>query len=278
VVRIDNQGDLLVERGLVRPEDRHTMGSGETSVDEGQPRDEVVGMGRAKLEFSEKLMRDLTAHRTAAIQAALLQNPRIALVTLVHRMAETVFGLYGAGNDVVKVTVRVTGDSAIAQDASDYASSPAANLLGGAETAWGDRLPGTPDGLFRWLLAQPDNTLLELLAYCTARSVNTVATRPRGANHSDALAEALGLDMADWWVPTAACYLNSVSKAKALEAVKEATGADPAQATSGMKKGEVVAYCANKLEGTRWLPAPLRRALDAGEAEAVREQANDAAD
>ncbi|MGJ7498597.1 hypothetical protein ACSFA8_26560 [Variovorax sp. RT4R15] len=41
--------------------------------------------------------------------------------------------------------------------------------------------------------------------------------------------------MTDWWLPTAACYLNGVSKAKALEAVKEATGVDPAQATAGMK-------------------------------------------
>ena len=88
-------------------------------------------------------MRDLTAHRTAAIQAALLQNPRVALVTLVHRMAETVFGLYGRGDDVVKVSVRVTGDGTLAQDASDYAASPAAALLGEAETQWGDRLPGS---------------------------------------------------------------------------------------------------------------------------------------
>lgn len=34
-----------------------------------------------------------------------------------------------------------------------------------------------PDGSFRWLLAQPQSTLLELLAYCTARSVNAPAGR-----------------------------------------------------------------------------------------------------
>jgi ParB family chromosome partitioning protein len=60
------------------------------------------------------------------------------------------------------------------------------------------------------------------------------------------------------WLPTERRYLGSVSKAKALEAVKEATGVDPAQATAGMKKGDLVAYCASKLEATRWLPAPLR--------------------
>ncbi|MDM0058938.1 ParB/RepB/Spo0J family partition protein [Variovorax fucosicus] len=272
LIRVDSRGHVQIERGLVRPADRQALSAGTEGNpgedDESAPRDQPTP---ARPEFSEKLMRDLTSHRTAAIQAALVQNPHIALVTLVHRMAETVFGLYGAGDDVVKVTVRTMGDGALAQDASDYAASPAATLLGAAETQWGDRLPGSPAALFQWLLAQPDSTLLELLAYCTARSVNAVAARPRSANHSDALAEALGVDMADWWVPTAACYLNSVSKAKALEAVKEATGVNPMQATAGMKKAEVVAYCASKLEGTRWLPSPLRVKGESGDAPCVPE-------
>jgi len=273
LIRLDNRGNVQIERGLVRPADRQAMSAGTDDGpgedDESAPRDMSP---TARPEFSEKLMRDLTSHRTAAIQAALVQNPHIALVTLVHRMAETVFGLYGAGDDVVKVTVRTMGDGALTQDASDYAASPAAALLGAAETQWGDRLPGSPAALFQWLLAQPESTLLELLAYCTARSVNAVAARPRSANHSDALAEALGLDLADWWLPTAACYLNSVSKAKAVEAVKEATGVDPTQATAGMKKAEVVAYCARQLEGTRWLPSPLRMKGEIGDALQQREE------
>ncbi|WP_084216777.1 ParB/RepB/Spo0J family partition protein [Xenophilus azovorans] len=260
ILRIDTRGGVLVERGLVRPEDRKAENQAGSMDDEGQPRDEASSPTRVKAEFSEKLMRDLTSHRTAAIQAALVQNPRVALVTLVHRMAETVFGLYGSGDDIVKVSLRLMGDSALAQEASEYSESPAATVLGVAEAEWDDRLPGTPAALFQWLLAQSHETLLELLAYCTARSINAVASRPRGRNHSDALVEALGVDMADWWLPTKRRYLDSVSKSKALEAVKEAIGGEPAQATIGMKKGDLVAYCAAKLEGTRWLPSPLRAA------------------
>ncbi|CAN7775353.1 ParB/RepB/Spo0J family partition protein [Variovorax sp. LjRoot84] len=259
LVRLDRRGDVVVDRGLVRPGDRKAAaagaGAGEGGEEESAPRDLP---STSRPEFSEKLMRDLTSHRTAALQAALVQNPHIALVTLAHRMAETVFGLYGSGDDIVKVSVRVTGDSTLAQEASEYSESPAATVLGSAEAQWGDRLPGSPDALFRWLLAQPRETLLELLAYCTARSVNAVAGRPRSYNHSDALAEALDVDMADWWAPRAANYLGRVSKAKALEAVKEATGIDATQAVAGMKKSDAVAHCASKLEGARWLPAPLR--------------------
>jgi ParB family chromosome partitioning protein len=256
LVRLDHRGEIVIERGLVRPEDGKATAS--EAGDTTRADQEAGEQASTRPEFSEKLMRDLTAHRTAALQAALLQNPQVALAVLVHRMAETVFGLYGSGDDIVKVTVRVTGDSTLAAEASEYGDSPAATLLGEAETMWGDRLPGNPEALFRWLLAQPQETLLELLAYCSARSVNAIAARTRTtANHSDALAQALGLDMADWWVPTAGRYLGHVSKAKALEAVKEATGVDPAQATSGMKKADLVSSCAGKLEGTRWVPAPL---------------------
>lgn len=258
VVRLDARGEVVIDRGLVRPEDRQAAADAPTPDDESAPRDDRTA---ARPEFSEKLMRDLSAHRTAALQAALVQSPHVALVVLVHRMAETVFSLYGSGDDVVKVTVRTTGDGTLGAEASGYASSPAAAILDSAEAEWGDRLPGNPAALFRWLLAQPQATLLELLAYCTARSINAVKARAHTFDHSDAVAQALGIDMADWWVPTAATYLASVSKAKALEALKEATGIDASASVASMKKGELVAYCASKLEGTRWLPVPLRPLL-----------------
>ena len=203
-------------------------------------------------------MRDLTAHRTAALQAALMQDPQVALATLVHRMAETVFGHYGRGNDVVKVHVQVTSDYSLAQSATGYEESPAGALLVRATAEWGERLPGDPEALFRWLLAQPRDVLLDLLAYCTARSIDVVAARERTADQSDAIAEALGLDMADWWTPTAENYLGHVSKAKALEAVQEATGEQVTPDMAAIKRSEAAAHCARRLEGTRWLPSPLR--------------------
>lgn len=240
--------------------------------DEALPCDDV---GREAPVFSTELMRDLSAHRTAALQAALMRHPRIALVTLVHRMAETVFGLYGAGNNIVKVTVQTTGDATLSQDASCLAASRAGLLLESMAADWLDhRLPVLPSALFPWLLSQPERVLLELLAYCTARSVNVIDARPRAFDHGDALAEALGLDMADWWKPTAATYLDSVSLPQALEAVEEATGIDATKATAGMTKAAAMAYCASKLDGTRWLPEPLRAKFRSGP---VRATADDIA-
>jgi ParB family chromosome partitioning protein len=266
LLRIDHAGRVTVHRGLIRPEDRKAGagqgagGSGSSSRSgEGEAGSKVgTEDARKRPEFSETLVRNLTAHRTAAIQAALVQNPQVALVTLVHRMAETVFGQYGRGNDVVKVHVRPTGDHSLAQVATGYEDSPAGAILGQAETEWGDRLPGNPEAMFDWLLGQDRETLLDLLAYCTARSIDAVAGRERSRDQSDAIVKALGIDMADWWLPTPTTYLSSVSKAKALEAVKEATGVDATHTVAKMKKAELTAYCARQLEGTRWLPSPLR--------------------
>lgn len=275
LLRIDHRAQVVATRGLTRPGDRRPgseagdargdggsgpAGDGDSDCDGDG---DGVGTGsatRTRAAFSEKLMRDLTAHRTAALQAALMQAPDMALATLVHRMTETVFGQYGRGNDVVKVHVHVTSDYALAQSATGYEACPAGARLLRAATEWEDRLPGDPQALFRWLLAQPRDVLLDLLAYCTARSIDAVAARERTPDQSDALAEALGLglDMADWWAPTAANYLNHVSKTKALEAVAEATGEHGTPAVAAMKKAEAAAHCARRLEGMRWLPAPLR--------------------
>ncbi|MDQ0570022.1 hypothetical protein QFZ42_001856 [Variovorax paradoxus] len=59
-------------------------------------------------------------------------------------------------------------------------------------------------------------------------------------------------------VPTAANYFGHVSKAKALETVAEATGEHGTPLVAVMKKTDAAAYCARRLEGTRWLPSPLR--------------------
>jgi len=74
--------------------------------------------------------------------------------------------------------------------------------------------------------------------------------------------EALDVDMADWWTPTPAHYLENVPKAKMVEAVTEACGEAEARDLLKMKKGEAIAAAAAKLEGKRWLPAPLRRVAE----------------
>ena len=74
----------------------------------------------------------------------------------------------------------------------------------------------------------------------------------------DAIAEAVGLDMADWWEPTAEGYLSHVPKAQIAKALKEA-GPDLVDDGIGdMKKEVLVVEAASRRAGKRWLPVSLR--------------------
>lgn len=79
------------------------------------------------------------------------------------------------------------------------------------------------------------------------------------ASDANALAEAAGLDMADWWEPMAMGFLNHVSKAQIADALKEADTELAADEIGLLKKDALVVKAASQLGGKRWLPLPLRR-------------------
>ena len=78
---------------------------------------------------------------------------------------------------------------------------------------------------------------------------------------ADRLARAVGLDMvAAGWRPTVDNYLGRVTKPRILEAVREAKGDQSAQLIDHLKKGEMAQEAERLLDGTGWLPEPLRLA------------------
>ena len=60
------------------------------------------------------------------------------------------------------------------------------------------------------------------------------------------------------WRPTVDNYLGRVTKPRILEAVREAKGEPSAQLIDHLKKGEMAREAERLLEGTGWLPEPLR--------------------
>ena len=62
------------------------------------------------------------------------------------------------------------------------------------------------------------------------------------------------------WTPTVDNYLGRVPKARILEAVREAKGEHSAQLIDHLKKTEMAKEAERLLDGTGWLPEPLRLA------------------
>jgi ParB family chromosome partitioning protein len=123
---------------------------------------------------------------------------------------------------------------------------------------WGDQLPGEQEALFPRLLACDETEVHKLLAFCTAYSLNAVRSREVEQPIADQIAQALNLNMTDWWKPTRASYLAAVPKSKVLEAVTEAVSAEAAATLTGMKKDQLMTAAELKLAGKGWLPRPLR--------------------
>ncbi|HVY88400.1 MAG TPA: hypothetical protein VG942_05995 [Hyphomonadaceae bacterium] len=83
--------------------------------------------------------------------------------------------------------------------------------------------------------------------------------RPKAIAHAGRLAEAVKLDMAAaGWRPTVDGYLGRVSKARILDAVREAKGDAAAERLAHLKKAEMAQAAEDLLAGTGWVPEPLR--------------------
>ena len=142
--------------------------------------------------------------------------------------------------------------------ADDLKESAAWKAVEAAKLAWKERLPEQLGTWFAWLIALPQAQLLDLLALCTALTLNALPSTG-AAGDANVLAEAVGLDMADWWEPTAGGYLNHVPKAQIVLALKEAVPDLADDGVGAMKKDVLVVKAASRLAGKRWLPAPLRQ-------------------
>jgi ParB family chromosome partitioning protein len=247
VVSIDRRGEWRIETGLLRPEDARKFQRAERVSSKA-----TLDVPRV---HSAALVRRLTAHRTLALCATLAQRPDVALLALAHRLAVVTFydGDYAARNEV-QIDLRRTN---LDQYGEDVSGSKAHRAMAELAEGWRARLPSDSATLFDWLAQQPQADVLSLCAYCVATTLNGVSADESGG--LDALGNAAGLDMRQWWYPTADGYLKSVPKARIFEALAEA-GASPSGALEKLKKGDLALLAEQRLAGTGWLPTVLRGA------------------
>ncbi|HNP16543.1 MAG TPA: hypothetical protein PKI99_08785, partial [Terrimesophilobacter sp.] len=200
VVTIGHNGKAQIERGLVRPEDMPKKAK--------KAKDEAAPEGSDDSPaLSAALVESLTAHKSAALTAMLLDAPQTALAAVVYALSLDAFDHHS--ETALKL-------SASAQSLHRVEGSPALAHIEKARETWGQRIPGTPDGLWQWCLEQPVDVLLDLLAFCAASTVNAVQLKTDRTNgerlqHAAKLAAAVGLDMKTWFTPTAENYFSRIS-------------------------------------------------------------------
>ena len=283
VLHVGADGRAAIKAGLIRPEDRADLAQAITKAAEqksaggdrtGDDADPARGSGLPGLQslpsaagatarpvHSEKLMRRLTAHRVAAIQAELLDRPEVALAALTTHLtlkllADPLHGAYRLPN---LLAISATGNQhELRGAAEDIEASPAAQRIEADRIAWIENLPKEPDAVFDWMLRQPPQTVQRLLTFLVASTVNGITGADTGRPVNDGLARALGLDMTRWWSATGEAYLQHVSKARVVEVVHTVAGAKAAGPLAALKKDAAVAQAEQLLAGRGWLPDCLR--------------------
>lgn len=279
VVSLDSEGAVMVHRGLLREDEAKALRAQQRSAEAPEDADDASSpQGRdekepSALTISEKLARRLSAHRTAALQAEVARHPHVALVAVVHRLAQRIVleGYHGS-----PLNISADPRDRLEQHAPDVAEAPAAVGMRKVREAWGQRLPEDSEALFAELLAMPQSELLSLLAVCVGFTVSAITSR-EGDRPAALLAQAVGLDMGQWWTPTAAGYFEHVSKAKALEAVQVFAPGE-VHRLAKLKKAQIAAEAERLAAGSGWLPAMFRVPEAVTEAAATQDEPQEPAE
>ncbi|MFC3608496.1 ParB/RepB/Spo0J family partition protein [Stutzerimonas tarimensis] len=268
IVTLDRSGESVIHRGLLREAEakalrtlerlRRGFGSAEGEAgndDEGEDTEQPKAAS-----LSDRLAQRLSAHRTAALQIEVARHPHVALAALVHGMVQTVLQDSHYGHDLplgvsLKVQDRLEGM------APDWPESPAAVALRELQQVAGEALPQDGAELFAALLAMEQGELVRLLAVCVAATVDVVTPRATAHQAGAELAQAVGLDMAAWWQPTAEGYFRHIAKPVILEAVGEFA---PSHATrlAKLKKADIASEAERLADGTGWMPAVFKSGHD----------------
>ncbi|MGY4307832.1 ParB family chromosome partitioning protein [Bradyrhizobium sp. USDA 4369] len=294
-VSIDAEGLLSIDRGYVRPEDEaptvvdpesEPSGDGETSAGprtNGSVQRAVITVGGAPAEpvedeedddtirpLPDRLVIELTAHRTLALRNALANDPAVAFQAVLHNFVLATFYRFASMSGCLEISIRMPTFPAQAPGLKESAAAEAIDIR---HDGWKARLPKGEGDLWDVLAAFDGKEQAALFAHCASSAVNALhepANRYNGGHvsaHSvrrrldqaDVLARAVRLDMvAAGWKPNVDNYLGRVTKPRILEAVREAKGEQSVQLIDHLKKGDMAREAERLLDGTGWLPEPLR--------------------
>jgi ParB family chromosome partitioning protein len=275
-VSIDSAGALRVERGYVRPEDEPPIATpdGDSEDDASDPEMRTSSGHEADTDddsaveesdeddgirpLSDRLMSELTAHRTLALREAVANDPDVAFLAALHVLCLKLFYRYGLDS-----CLEIEPKSVLFGHAPGLADTASAKAIEARHDTWAAQLPKEPGELWDVLAGLDSDSRQALFAHCVALTINAVYQaydrRPKAIAHAGRLAEAVRLDMAAaGWRPTVDSYLGRVSKARILDAVREAKGDAAAERLAHLKKVEMAKAAKELLAGIGWVPEPLR--------------------
>lgn len=253
---------------------------------EGDSGIEVVageeGSDKRRTTLSKRLVDELAMQRRDVLALHVASDPGLALDIMVFTLADADTHDWRA-RAATTLRAPLPAGPIIGFEAKDApASSGLAELRSNLDESWraGDDAISRFD-LFR---ALPDDSRAAWLGYVVARSLEASLNMAgeRQLPFQDHLGSLIGIDMAQWWRPTAANYFDRVSKQVILDALTDVGGLELSSRFASVKKGDLAMSAERVFSGTyitevevrekalAWVPEVMRFAsstLEAGEPE-----------
>lgn len=186
-ISIDSEGRLAVDRGYVRPEDEVPA----TDPDVGQGADAssteglevgpsvqrtviAVAGGAADAEeddedatkpLPDRLIIELTAHRTLTLRDALAGNPAVAFQAVLHNFVLTAFYRFASSGSCLEISLRTPNFPA---QAPGLRESVSAKAVEARHEVWKARLPKSENDLWDALTALDGGAQASLFAHCAS--------------------------------------------------------------------------------------------------------------
>ncbi|EFI5503769.1 TPA: ParB/RepB/Spo0J family partition protein [Escherichia coli] len=241
-------GNVCVQRGVqLRSED--------DAADDADRTEQVQEKASVE-EISLPLLTKMSSERTLAVQAALIQQPEKTVALMVWRLCSCVFDYCNTTLHPFRIQTeeyhrRLTSDAPSGKSGQAWLS------LMKEKTRLEALLPENWQKDFTTFFTLDGQTLMSLMVFCTACSVDGVQTRECGHTSRsplDTLEAAIGFHMRDWWQPTKANFFGHLKKPQIIAALNEAGLSGAARDAEKMKKGDAAEHAEHHMKDNRWVP------------------------
>ncbi len=240
------------------------------------------GSDKRRATLSRRLVDELAMQRRDVLALHVASDPGLALDIMVFTLADADTHDWRA-RAATTLRAPLPAGPIIGFEAKDAPANGAlAELRSGLDESW--RAGTAATSRFDLFRALSDDSRAAWLGYVVARSLEASLNMAgeRQLPFQDHLGSLIGIDMAQWWRPTAANYFDRVSKQVILDALTDVGGLELSSRFASVKKGDLAMSAERVFAGTyitevevrekalAWVPEVMRfssAAPDAGEAE-----------
>jgi ParB family chromosome partitioning protein len=206
--------------------------------------------GKRRAALSKRLVDELAMQRRDVLALHVASDPGLSLDIMVFTLADADTHDWRSR---AATTLRggVPAGPIVGFEAKDApASASLADLRSGLDESW--RSGEDAASRFKMFRALADESRAAWLGFVVARTLEASLNMAgeRQITFQDHLGSTIGIDMAQWWRPTAANYFDRVSKQVILDALTDVGGLELSSRFASVKKGDLAMSAERVFAGT----------------------------